>query len=319
MKSSYKILLLTVLLIVATMTSRAQSGNDEVPFALLDDITSLEDGDEIILVNSDGTKAMGKEPGSSEKKTFTQIDVNVENGLIEDISDKIQVITLKQNGDGWNLKVDGGYIIVGYDKNDKEKNKYYVRLSDDAVKFTIEKNDDNAIIGCKTTRDYAFIAYGSNSFTTSNADSKNSNIRIYRKMSDVVTIDYDENDKNIEKTLKDNHGKENVTVNLKRNFNADGGWYSLCLPFDVSDEKMKSIFGDGVSVQEFASASGDENTLMVNFVSTEEGIKAGIPYLIRPTQTVSNPVFKRVVIAKDQPEVVQQAGYQFIGIFSPTL
>ena len=86
-------------------------------------------------------------------------------------------------------------------------------------------------------------------------------------------------------------------------------------PTQFGDEPK--IFGESVSVQEFASASGDEGVLMVNFTSTENGIKAGKPYLIKPSKDAENPVFKRNVITKDEPEIVEQAGYKFIGIFTP--
>lgn len=296
-----------------TITSLYAQSADDAPFVLVTDYSTLEDGDEILLVNEKDSKAMGKKAGSNENRTFASCSVVIVNGQIETISDEVQVVVLEGEKDAWYLKVENGYLFLGY-----ANKKYYIQKQDNGSKMNITKNDSgDAVIGCKTNKEYAYIAFQNRLFTTSDANNKFSFIKIYRKLKNIVTVEYDENDEGIKAKLSENLNKENVTVNLKRNFKADGGWYSLCLPFDVSADNMKKIFGESVSVQEFASASGDEGVLMVNFTSTENGIKAGKPYLIKPSKDAENPVFKRIVITKDEPEIVEQAGYKFIGIFAP--
>lgn len=296
-----------------TITSLYAQSADDAPFVLVTDYSTLEDGDEILLVNEKDGLAMGKKAGSNENRTFASCSVVIVNGQIETISDEVQVVVLEGEKDAWYLKVENGYLFLGY-----ANKKYYIQKQDNGSKMNITKNDSgDAVIGCKTNKEYAYIAFQNRLFTTSDANNKFSFIKIYRKLKNIVTVDYDENDEGIKAKLSENLNKENVTVNLKRNFKADGGWYSLCLPFDVSADNMKKIFGESVSVQEFASASGDEGVLMVNFTSTENGIKAGKPYLIKPSKDAENPVFKRIVITKDEPEIVEQAGYKFIGIFAP--
>lgn len=307
-----KPILLFITLFFSITSLYAQSA-DDAPFMLVTDYSTLEDGDEILLVNEKYGLAMGKKAGSNENRTFAPCSVVIVNGQIETISDEVQVVVLEGEKDAWYLKVENGYLFLGY-----ANKKYYIQKQDNGSKMNITKNDSgDAVIGCETNRDYAYIAFQNRLFTTSDANNKFSFIKIYRKLKNIVTVDYDENDEGIKAKLSENLNKENVTVNLKRNFKADGGWYSLCLPFDVSADNMKKIFGESVSVQEFASASGDEGVLMVNFTSTENGIKAGKPYLIKPSKDAENPVFKRIVITKDEPEIVEQAGYKFIGIFAP--
>lgn len=307
-----KPILLFITLFFKITSLYAQSA-DDAPFMLVTDYSKLEDGDEILLVNEKYGLAMGKKAGSNENRTFASCSVVIVNGQIETISDEVQVVVLEGEKDAWYLKVENGYLFLGY-----ANKKYYIQKQDNGSKMNITKNDSgDAVIGCKTNKEYAYIAFQNRLFTTSDANNKFSFIKIYRKLKNIVTVDYDENDEGIKAKLSENLNKENVTVNLKRNFKADGGWYSLCLPFDVSADNMKKIFGESVSVQEFASASGDEGVLMVNFTSTENGIKAGKPYLIKPSKDAENPVFKRIVITKDEPEIVEQAGYKFIGIFAP--
>lgn len=306
-----------------TITSLYAQSADDAPFVLVTDYSTLEDGDEILLVNEKDSKAMGKESSSS-NKTILAKGVNIENHQIEAISNEVQIVTLEGENGAWYLKVDKGYLVLGYDK----KRLYYLSTQDNKASLSyletkmniITKTTDDAIICCynKKNNGDIYISYDKNLFLcNNNITNYISNIKIYRKLKNIVTVDYDENDEGIEAKLSENLNKENVTVNLKRNFKADGGWYSLCLPFDVSADNMKKIFGESVSVQEFASASGDEGVLMVNFTSTENGIMAGKPYLIKPSKDAENPVFKRIVITKDEPEIVEQAGYKFIGIFAP--
>lgn len=306
-----------------TITSLYAQSADDAPFVLVTDYSTLEDGDEILLVNEKDCKAMGKESSSS-NKTILAKGVNIENHQIVAISNEVQIVTLEGENGAWYLKVDKGYLVLGYDK----KMSYYLSTQDNKASLLnletkmniITKTTDDAIICCynKKNNGDIYISYDKNLFLcNNNITNYISNIKIYRKLKNIVTVDYDENDEGIKAKLSENLNKENVTVNLKRNFKADGGWYSLCLPFDVSADNMKKIFGESVSVQEFASASGDEGVLMVNFTSTENGIKAGKPYLIKPSKDAENPVFKRIVITKDEPEIVEQAGYKFIGIFAP--
>lgn len=317
-----KPILLFITLFFKITSLYAQSA-DDAPFVLVTDYSTLEDGDEILLVNEKDSKAMGKESSSS-NKTILAKGVNIENHQIEAISNEVQIVTLEGENGAWYFKVDKGYLVLGYDK----KRSYYLSTQDNKASLLnletkmniITKTTDDAIICCYNDKNGGniYISYDKNLFLcNNNITNYISHIKIYRKLKNIVTVDYDENDEGIKAKLSENLNKENVTVNLKRNFKADGGWYSLCLPFDVSADNMKKIFGESVSVQEFASASGDEGVLMVNFTSTENGIKAGKPYLIKPSKDAENPVFKRIVITKDEPEIVEQAGYKFIGIFAP--
>ena len=106
--------------------------------------------------------------------------------------------------------------------------------------------------------------------------------------------------------------QDNVNVLLKRTFTG-GVWNTICLPFDLSDEEIKAAFGDDSSVAEFTSL--DNKTL--NFTYTNDGVKAGKPYLLWPANSVSTYTFKNVDIKAEQPEVVSQGYTKFQGIFSP--
>lgn len=65
------------------------------------------------------------------------------------------------------------------------------------------------------------------------------------------------------------------TIRLTRNFYA--GYNTLCLPFSMSAEELQSIMGEGVMLEKLVKAQGGQLTFLD---VTEEGIEAGMPYLI---------------------------------------
>ncbi len=69
-----------------------------------------------------------------------------------------------------------------------------------------------------------------------------------------------------------------ATVRLKRTFTLNS-WNSFCVPFAISTDQLKSQFGDDVRVAEYTGVNA--STLL--FTTTTNGIVAGTPYLIRPT------------------------------------
>lgn len=99
----------------------------------------------------------------------------------------------------------------------------------------------------------------------------------------------------------------NARVTLERTLSSSY-WNTLCLPFDVSSEQIEEVFGAGTKVSEFASAMN--NT--INFSSVER-ITAGIPCVIKPTNTVENPVFENVNITSSSPGWIYKGEYHYDG------
>ena len=99
----------------------------------------------------------------------------------------------------------------------------------------------------------------------------------------------------------------NANVTLERTLSNEY-WNTLCLPFDVSSEQLEEVFGAGTKVSEFSSAVS--NT--INFSSVER-ITAGIPCVIKPTNTVENPVFENVNITSSSPGWIYKGEYHYDG------
>ena len=94
-------------------------------------------------------------------------------------------------------------------------------------------------------------------------------------------------------------------VHLKRTFSANS-WNSLCVPFAISDDEVKTQFGNDAKVAEFTGATA--TTLEF---STCTGIEAGKPYLVYIPKGATQPeyfTFKGVSQFAGTPTDVVQHG-----------
>ena len=93
-------------------------------------------------------------------------------------------------------------------------------------------------------------------------------------------------------------------VHLKRTFSANS-WNSLCVPFAISDDEVKTQFGNDAKVAEFTRATA--TTLEF---STCTGIEAGKPYLVYIPEGANKSefTFNGVTAFAGQPTDVEQQG-----------
>ena len=118
-------------------------------------------------------------------------------------------------------------------------------------------------------------------------------IKVYIKETKVPVV-LDENDNS--NTFEEN---KDVNVTIKRTFYKDGDWNTLCLPFDVSAEKVKAAFGSDAQLRQVDEAHSKDNTVAF---TTATAIKAGVPYLIK---------FDKLAENADQP---QEFNHTFEGV-----
>ena len=94
-------------------------------------------------------------------------------------------------------------------------------------------------------------------------------------------------------------------------------WNTLCLPFNLSSAQIASIFGNGTKVKTLSSYSSNTTTVTVSFADAAT-IEAGKPYIIKPTNTVENPVFADVTIDNTMNDVTV-GGATFKGTYGPVV
>lgn len=150
------------------------------------------------------------------------------------------------------------------------------------------------------------------SFNTSKKGSTSvSAITVY--VSPLPTISLSESAENKIET------KSDVSISLNRKL-VKGAWNTICLPFDVSAAQAKSAFGADVRIAAL-NAESKGNTLLFDN-KTAEGIKAGVPYLIMPSEVKADDKYEfyNVSIKPENTEhaaaVSTHDGFAFKGIYN---
>lgn len=106
---------------------------------------------------------------------------------------------------------------------------------------------------------------------------------------------------------------ETYSYQVQRTFASDH-WNTICLPFDVSKEALKEAMGN-CTLLKFTKKI-ENNVLKFD---NADAIQAGVPYLIKPSAKVENPIFSNVVYKDVKPQRVQDktGKYAFVGTFDP--
>ena len=100
----------------------------------------------------------------------------------------------------------------------------------------------------------------------------------------------------------------NVTLN-NRTFRS-GRWYSVVLPFSVSQKQMKDVFGNDVKVLHYSDVEGTDLNLFEHFYQM---IVGGTPVLVKPSQEVTNPVFYNVTLTSQKVVDIENTGFKCTG------
>lgn len=148
-------------------------------------------------------------------------------------------------------------------------------------------------------------------------------VYIYKSITPSLTL---ETSKSLSETVKDKDitGKVIPSIKIDRSFVADGGWYSICLPFSLTEADIKNQF-KGAVFQGFNGVEQQDKTINLKFkrVTTTE---AGKPYLIKPIEdiTAADLTFNNKQIEQTTPVDVSykldsdaNKTFTFKGVFSP--
>ena len=110
---------------------------------------------------------------------------------------------------------------------------------------------------------------------------------------------------------------ESKTVKLYRQTVA-GSWNTVCLPFALTTNQIKDVFGNEAKVAELTSDDND----VLHFTTTTS-ISAGKAYLVKPSDSNAADTYKelQVTISKAAPDglddVNAYGGFKFVGNFWP--
>lgn len=127
---------------------------------------------------------------------------------------------------------------------------------------------------------------------------KNASIKLVAIANPTLSLD-----ENAEATVTKNVLSEAVKagkaydVTLTRTLTA-GVWNTICLPFDVTAEQIANVLKSKGNVKEYGSEDVNKQTIYFKDATT---MVAGKPYLIKPTESAKELVFKGVKITEYEP------------------
>ena len=281
---------------------------------------ATDDNESDIIVFSEEKNSFSEVPGgvnydsgkfnlvatNGTKYVFTMVKAKLENGKLKvQGSDDKGKITSPQipATNGYTVTV---YYYQSYTSGTSSISKLYYGTGTSSGNSKLAERDGNKIFG-----DYkGFVARldvpDGRAFTFSTGKNLALVYRIEIAPKRLVLSDMDDNSKVI------SDYKNKVTdVKLNRTLVADK-WNTFCVPFDIKNAKARL---GGAEIKEYDEQKGVVENVM--YFKDSDEIKAGLPYLVKPTKNVENPVFEKVTISAVTPKSVGNDYYKFIGVYSP--
>ena len=219
------------------------------------------------------------------------------------------------------------YYKISYDTH-LFFSKYKWEESDDKTNWTEIKNiSDKSTTGSITiengaTGDYLYMEIsGTGEVILTALSSTTKRYDIY----DHVRLFGEDTGTNIKSNRMKDHN-DPIDVYVHRTIAGGGAWSTLCLPFDLTHFKVQKAFGDDIVYAEFDRV--DLTKKEIHFKATEEGMKAGQPYLIKNSKaTIDNFFADDVTFTKTGIETInnngrkstkESEGYYYVGLLEPT-
>ena len=283
-------------------------------YKLVTDASELKNGD-VIIIGADNDLVMSSSSSSDKSSFFTNNSFSYNHTIFNPLSGTIE-FTLETFGNQWYLITDGMYLAT---KSTSSKTFLSLVPSASASGYSTTSS-----ISIDPSTHYATIKFNKDlEIYLSNYPSfkcmKNPSIKtvkIFKKVDEQHSLVGSSESCSNKKAIEEWMNKQ-MDITLYRSFVADGGYYTLCLPFDVKQEQLKTIFGENTETYSFSNATTVNGEYNV-YLSAETGIlTAGTPYIIKPSQSVTNPVFNNVTIKAIKGIKVTINQVSFNGILDP--
>lgn len=136
-------------------------------------------------------------------------------------------------------------------------------------------------------------------------------------LTESATVFLHDNADNTSALTAYNGQTKNVTI-MGRTLYKDNSWNTLCLPFNMTAEQVKSQLAP-TKLMTLSSASFSAGTLTLNF-SDATNIEAGKPYIIKWASggtNITSPEFTNVTISSAAPKDAEGTAANFHGIYAP--
>lgn len=334
-----KFLLLALFLLTALQSHAADF------FTKVTSISELAAGDEIVIVNLHDAKTLGEL--ATDKYKLADVTIHDDGSIA--VGTDATIITLEKHDGSWCFKTNQGYIsTVAGVKSSVEKaittsQSVSLETKVDKIEFKWEncvkisfcqnKSKNNKLrylYYSPPSGNIGFFSFKEEVYFPSEGNTK-LYCYIYKRSSGthltLSEIHADGEQSNAE-LLTPYVGQTVASVTIDRTLVADGGWYTLCLPFALTASELRDQF-KGATFEQFKSVSTEaDGSVVLNFERVS-ATTAGTPYLVLPVGsdgegTVVAPTFsnKRIetATAADIAHTDEGSGltYRFTGNFDPT-
>ena len=316
--------------------SDAPDQQEEQLFVRVNDASQLADGDVVVIGNAANHALMSTQ---EEKKRRKAISTTFDEDGRPTVPDGAQLITLSRRSKGWMLKVDDTHCLAATNSSTQElktvttSSKELTTAKIDIDPLTgdaqIEFNGSRANNTClrfSSTSSVGFFQCYSSPYSVKP-------VQIYRRMLRVGPLHLyadpsseSETDDNATQLSRANgHLAESIT--LHRTFCADGGWYTLCLPFALTPSDIATTL-QGAVVEHLSSVGRAEDGAPLLSFKRTNAVAAGQPFIMKPSATLTDPVFSsRDIVASEPTPVTKtiaasathgQTDIQMCGTYVPT-
>lgn len=316
--------------------SDAPDQQEEQLFVRVNDASQLADGDVVVIGNAASHALMSTQ---EEKKRRKAISATFDEDGRPTVPDGAQLITMSRRSKGWMLKVDDTHCLAATNSSTQElktvttSSKELTTAKIDIDPLTgdaqIEFNGSRANNTClrfSSTSSVGFFQCYSSPYSVKP-------VQIYRRVLRVGPLhlyadpssESEVDDNATQLSRANGHLAESIT--LHRTFSADGGWYTLCLPFALTPSDIATTL-QGAVVERLSSAGRAEDGAPLLSFKRTNAVAAGQPFIMKPSATLTDPVFSsRDIVASEPTPVTKtiaasathgQTDIQMCGTYVPT-
>lgn len=142
----------------------------------------------------------------------------------------------------------------------------------------------------------------------------NDNIKNFIVIRDIEIVNEIGEQTNNATAIANNKDIKDNSIQINRTLSKDY-WNTFCLPFDVNKASVNLLLNN----PELKEFTREVDGTTMKFKDAKE-IKAGVPYIIKPSKDAVNPTFRNVIVTATEPKIItdKSGNYSFIGAYSPT-
>lgn len=328
-----KFTLSAIIMLLSLVPIGVDAQNATAKYMHISDPSFLRDGDEIIIVSKDNGVAMSRYQNT--KKDYVlpcliRLSKEDELELAACETDSMAVFKVKKITGGWRLKdsrcgwlsagTKASYSLMFQERETEKTNEIDIKFSDEG----------NARISFVKFKNGGYLDYKPDSerFARYVKNDGYGKVQIYRRLVNAVVVE--------SLTFGESGGNTDITsyyqdayvhnVTIDRTFRADGGCYTLCLPFGLTESDIRTAF-PGMQFKQLQDVEEvDDENVVYHFLSVKSTV-AGEPYLVQflngVTKDVVKPVVKNKFILAAKPATLtgklSSGNFLFVGTYDPVL